>query len=221
MFHVELSKHPQLGVGITIVGGSNKNGYGIFVKSVTLDGPAFKDGRIKPGDQILEINGSNLSEVQHHDAVKLIKESENTVKFLISQVKPPRSVKHRGNDDALFQWKLQNSMVSKPGTMADRESYSSRSSPSNLPVYDELADSDVNIATVNNSDIDDKKSTKVKNKEKNPPDMDVGVENAPKSVIYSTDSGHDNSVVAEIHSMLTEVGLQESELVASDHVTGW
>ncbi|KAH3747177.1 hypothetical protein DPMN_181598 [Dreissena polymorpha] len=219
MFQVELSKHPQLGVGITIVGGSNKNGYGIFVKSVTLDGPAFKDGRIKPGDQILEINGSNLSEVQHHDAVKLIKESENTVKFLISQVKPPRSLKHRDNDDAVFQWKLQNSMVSKSIDMEDRESDSSRNSPSNLPVCDELTDSDVNIATVNNSDIDDKKSTKVKNPEKKSPDMDIGDANSPKSVINGADSCNGNSVVAKIHSMLSDDGLQKSEPVASDHVT--
>ncbi|WAQ95216.1 PTN13-like protein [Mya arenaria] len=113
VFEISLTKDPVYGVGICIVGGAGKNLGGFFVKSLIKDSPAFLDGRIKPGDQILEINEEILGDIEHHEAVRMIKESGDIVKFLVSQVKPPGSIKRKEFDeDAEFQWKLQNSIES-------------------------------------------------------------------------------------------------------------
>ncbi|KAL5018640.1 hypothetical protein ScPMuIL_004362 [Solemya velum] len=76
IFEVTLRKEPHVGIGITIVGGENTDrlDLGIFVKTVCPDSPADLEGRIKPGDRIIAINGHSLEGKQHHIAVKLIQQ---------------------------------------------------------------------------------------------------------------------------------------------------
>lgn len=56
VFEVHLTKDSS-GIGIHIAGwvndGTNQNASGIYVKAVTADSPAARDGRIKEGDQII------------------------------------------------------------------------------------------------------------------------------------------------------------------------
>lgn len=52
---------------------------GIFVTKVRENGAAFKDGRLKEGDKILEINGKDLSQVTHEDAVGCFTQSKDKV----------------------------------------------------------------------------------------------------------------------------------------------
>ena len=72
---VELPKEEDTGIGLTIVGGENTSSLdlGIFVKSLTPDGPADRDGRIHPGDRVIAINGQSLEGMPHHVAVDLIR----------------------------------------------------------------------------------------------------------------------------------------------------
>lgn len=114
IFEVTLRKEPHVGIGITIVGGENTDGLdlGIFVKTITPDSPADIEGRIKPGDRIIAINGHSLEGKQHHIAVKLIQQATNEVKLLVSQVRPPKTIRRKANGDTSVQAKLHMSVNS-------------------------------------------------------------------------------------------------------------
>ena len=101
IFEVVLEKEPQFGIGITIVGGetSEKIDLGIFVKTVMPDGPADRDGRIRPGDRLIAINDQTIAGMQQ--AVQLIREAQNFVKLCISHIKPPGSVRRKLSDDVI------------------------------------------------------------------------------------------------------------------------
>ncbi|KAK3601912.1 hypothetical protein CHS0354_041851 [Potamilus streckersoni] len=95
IFEVTLEKEPHMGIGISIVGNdcTSKLDLGIFIKSVIVGGPAYRDGHIKAGDRLIAINGKSLEGVQHHSAVQMIKDSDPTVRLLISQAKLPGSLR--------------------------------------------------------------------------------------------------------------------------------
>ena len=94
---VTLEKDPNHGIGLTIVGGetTSKLDLGIFIKTLTPQGPADTDGRIQPGDRLLAINGRSLEGVQHNEAVQLIRDSPSTIALLVSQIRLPSSVRRR------------------------------------------------------------------------------------------------------------------------------
>jgi len=61
------------GLGFNIKGGKDmqllKGDDGIYVAKLKPDGAAAIDGRLKVGDQILEVNGTSLESVKHEVAV--------------------------------------------------------------------------------------------------------------------------------------------------------
>ncbi|CAH8873335.1 unnamed protein product [Trichobilharzia szidati] len=62
-------------LGISIVGQSNKAGDGgIYVGSIMKGGAVAQDGRIEPGDMILEANGISFEEMSNDDAVRTLRE---------------------------------------------------------------------------------------------------------------------------------------------------
>lgn len=57
-------------LGISIVGESNKGGDGgIYVGSIMKGGAVAKDGRIEPGDMILQVNDINFENMTNDEAV--------------------------------------------------------------------------------------------------------------------------------------------------------
>ncbi|XP_013396442.1 tyrosine-protein phosphatase non-receptor type 13 [Lingula anatina] len=85
---VSLSKPADKGLGILIAGGDGKAlDEGIYVKSVIPGSPADVDGRIRPGDHIIAINGQSMEEKTQKAALKIIKEATFKVDFVLSQVK--------------------------------------------------------------------------------------------------------------------------------------
>ena len=73
------------GLGFSIVGGfgSNLGDLPIYVKSVFEKGSASREGTLRRGDQILEVNGKSLKGLSHSDAVAVLKEAKGTVRLLI------------------------------------------------------------------------------------------------------------------------------------------
>lgn len=73
----------ETGLGFNIRGGTDiphfKEDTGIFVTRLKEAGAAFKDKRLKEGDKIIEVNGSNLQAVTHNEAVQIFITAGETV----------------------------------------------------------------------------------------------------------------------------------------------
>ncbi|XP_052570952.1 multiple PDZ domain protein isoform X9 [Peromyscus californicus insignis] len=98
---VELWREPSKSLGISIVGGRGmgsrlSNGEvmrGIFIKHVLEDSPAGKNGTLKPGDRIVEVDGMDLRDASHEQAVEAIRKAGNPVVFMVQSIinKPRKS----------------------------------------------------------------------------------------------------------------------------------
>ena len=223
VFEVNLEKQKPYGIGITIVGGdsSSKQDVGLFVKSVTKDGSAFQDGRIKPGDRIIAINNESVDGKEHHEAVKIIKHSKGKVKLLISQIKPPGSIKKRDYDDTLFEMKLHESILEHEKDHMDLSSSRNDIDHSTVPMIT------VCNPSVHSSHEKDKKNNKnIENgyieNDKNTADAHSSI---PKMVDELEDQDVENSTTADVHSTLSLVDSLHSEIAASDiaadTINGW
>ncbi|XP_032439264.1 multiple PDZ domain protein isoform X6 [Xiphophorus hellerii] len=99
---VELFREPGKSLGISIVGGRGmgsrlSNGEvmrGIFIKHILEDSPAGQNGTLKTGDRIVEVDGVDLRDASHEEAVEAIRKAGNPVSFLVQSIihrarKPP------------------------------------------------------------------------------------------------------------------------------------
>ncbi|XP_028288830.1 protein scribble homolog isoform X19 [Parambassis ranga] len=75
------------GLGISIAGGKGSTPYkgddeGIFISRVSEEGPAARAG-VKIGDKLLEVNGVDLHEAEHHTAVEALRSSGASVSMTV------------------------------------------------------------------------------------------------------------------------------------------
>ncbi|KAL4641068.1 FERM and PDZ domain-containing protein 2-like [Arapaima gigas] len=86
---VTLKKDPILGFGIIIMGEDNtgKLDLGIFIASVVPDGPADRDGRIRPGGRLISLNKTSLEGVTFSTAACILQNSPEEVELIVSQQK--------------------------------------------------------------------------------------------------------------------------------------
>ncbi|XP_002664234.3 FERM and PDZ domain-containing protein 2 isoform X1 [Danio rerio] len=86
---VTLKKDPKLGYGFIIVGEDNtgKLDLGIFIASIIPDGPADKDGRIRPGGRLISLNNISLEGVTFNIAASILQNSPEEVELIVSQPK--------------------------------------------------------------------------------------------------------------------------------------
>ncbi|XP_043570484.1 multiple PDZ domain protein isoform X6 [Chiloscyllium plagiosum] len=91
---VELWREPAKSLGISIVGGRGMGSRlstgevmrGIFIKHVLEDSPAGRNGTLKTGDRIVEVDGVDLRDASHEEAVEAIRKAGNPVVFLVQSL---------------------------------------------------------------------------------------------------------------------------------------
>ncbi|VBB33039.1 unnamed protein product, partial [Acanthocheilonema viteae] len=95
---VILHREPNQSFGISIVGGrvevSHKSGQpdarntvsGIFIKSVLPNSPAGLSNMMNMGDRVISVNDQDLREATHEQAVQVIKNAKNPVKFVVQSL---------------------------------------------------------------------------------------------------------------------------------------
>uniref|UniRef100_A0A8D0H8V4 Ligand of Numb protein X 2-like n=1 Tax=Sphenodon punctatus TaxID=8508 RepID=A0A8D0H8V4_SPHPU len=82
--HIE---DPEEELGMRIVGGKNTPLGNIVVQEVLWDSVVAADGRIAPGDHILEVNGVNISSVSHGQAISLLRHPGPVLHLVVLQEK--------------------------------------------------------------------------------------------------------------------------------------
>ncbi|XP_044283638.1 multiple PDZ domain protein isoform X5 [Varanus komodoensis] len=143
---VELWREPSKSLGISIVGGrgmgsrlsSGEVMRGIFIKHILEDSPAGKNGTLKTGDRIVEVDGINLRDASHEQAVEAIRRAGNPVVFMVQSIitRPrPESLYSSLSSSAPSGQKLNNPFYHQP-TQASSQSDSEpeRTSSCNLPL---------------------------------------------------------------------------------------
>lgn len=83
---INLTRGPS-GLGFNIVGGTDQqhvsNDSGIYVSSIKKNGAAARDGRLQEGDKILSVNGHDLKNLLHQDAVNLFRNAGYAVSLRV------------------------------------------------------------------------------------------------------------------------------------------
>ncbi|KAF7479151.1 Hypothetical predicted protein [Marmota monax] len=93
------------GLGFNIVGGTDQqhvsNDSGIYVSRIKENGAAALDGRLQEGDKILSVNGQDLKNLLHRDAVDLFRNAGYAVSLRVQHRLQEQNgpIGHRGEGE--------------------------------------------------------------------------------------------------------------------------
>ncbi|XP_048358568.1 multiple PDZ domain protein isoform X10 [Sphaerodactylus townsendi] len=79
---IDISKG-RTGLGLSIVGGADTLLGAIIIHEVYEEGAASKDGRLWAGDQILEVNGIDLRNATHDEAINVLRQTPQKVRLKV------------------------------------------------------------------------------------------------------------------------------------------
>nr|XP_008535793.1 PREDICTED: tyrosine-protein phosphatase non-receptor type 13 isoform X11 [Equus przewalskii] len=80
---ITLIKSEKGSLGFTVTKGSQS--IGCYVHDVIQD-PAKSDGRLKPGDRLIKVNDTDVTNMTHTDAVNLLRAAPKTVRLVLGRV---------------------------------------------------------------------------------------------------------------------------------------
>ncbi|XP_063519930.1 tyrosine-protein phosphatase non-receptor type 13 isoform X26 [Pongo pygmaeus] len=80
---ITLIKSEKGSLGFTVTKGNQR--IGCYVHDVIQD-PAKSDGRLKPGDRLIKVNDTDVTNMTHTDAVNLLRAASKTVRLVIGRV---------------------------------------------------------------------------------------------------------------------------------------
>lgn len=99
--------HKLSGLGISLEGTVDVEG-GIekrphhYIRSILNDGPVGREGSLKPGDELLQVNEHKLQGLTHTNVVKILKELPVEVKMICARGPSSRSVINTSQDPEAF-----------------------------------------------------------------------------------------------------------------------
>ncbi|CDW52608.1 PDZ and FERM M and FERM N and FERM C domain conta ining protein [Trichuris trichiura] len=110
-----LVKDPRYGLGLTLVDGEIQGLKGVYIRSMTVGGPAELDGRLKIGDKVTAINDKSLDGRSRLDAVNMVRESDASVSLRVLRLRclysSDESIDTAGaNDDKKKRWSMDLSL---------------------------------------------------------------------------------------------------------------
>ncbi|XP_076348161.1 uncharacterized protein LOC143245792 [Tachypleus tridentatus] len=138
------------GLGFSISGGRESDPYkegcqGIFISCITENGPAAKDGKLKVGDKILSINGVDVEDARHDQAVSMLVGLERFVRLVVQRdhlvpkdSKEPKNVVSKPTEKSAKVFgmpKPYTSLYSANSYMANRPSYLGSYKTDGRPMY--------------------------------------------------------------------------------------
>ncbi|XP_070314282.1 tyrosine-protein phosphatase non-receptor type 13 isoform X9 [Odocoileus virginianus] len=80
---ITLNKSEKGSLGFTVTKGSQSAG--CYVHDVVQD-PAKSDGRLRPGDRLIRVNDTDVTNMTHTDAVNLLRAAPRTVRLVLGRV---------------------------------------------------------------------------------------------------------------------------------------
>lgn len=88
---VTLTKEPYDSLGMTVAGGMSSRGWDlpIYVTNVDPDGVVGREGSIRKGDILLNVNGMDLTGVTRGEAVANLKNTSSPVVLKVLEMRPP------------------------------------------------------------------------------------------------------------------------------------
>ncbi|XP_073499882.1 inaD-like protein isoform X2 [Phyllobates terribilis] len=81
--HITELEKDQYGLGLSLAGNKDRSRMSIFIVAINPDGPAGRDGRIRVGDELLELNNQILFGKSHQNASAVIKSAPTKVKLVL------------------------------------------------------------------------------------------------------------------------------------------
>ncbi|ETE71812.1 Tyrosine-protein phosphatase non-receptor type 13, partial [Ophiophagus hannah] len=81
--HVVLTKSEKGSLGFTVTKGSDNTG--CYIHDVVQD-PAKSDGRLRPGDRLIKVNETDVTNMSHTDAVTFLRAAPKTVMLVLGRV---------------------------------------------------------------------------------------------------------------------------------------
>ncbi|CAH1392546.1 unnamed protein product [Nezara viridula] len=97
---IEINKD-KMGLGLNIVGGSDTPMGAVVVNEIYPDGAAFKDRRLKPGDQILEINNEDFRNITNNKALSVLRQTPSKVRMVVYREDVPEGKEGIANLDII------------------------------------------------------------------------------------------------------------------------
>jgi len=82
-----IRKGPDEGLGMSITGGRD-HGVPVVISELHPEGPATSCGQLNVGDAIVAINGIDLKQVLHEEAVRIISSQQGDVELRVQFISP-------------------------------------------------------------------------------------------------------------------------------------
>ncbi|KAJ8950936.1 hypothetical protein NQ318_008375 [Aromia moschata] len=74
-----------------------------YIRSILPEGPVGQNGKLSPGDELLEVNGQKLLGIKHVEVVKILRELPNTVRLVCSRENKNNRVINTSQDREAFE----------------------------------------------------------------------------------------------------------------------